>query len=101
MAYTLTNEVIGALLVRGLNPIVEEAETHDDDDVLRFVRSDVYLAVGNSSVSWNERQEVGGNVLVGSWDVNSGDVPRAAANIVQEFWQKCGADLWAAQRSAR
>lgn len=100
MAYDLTLEVIAALLVRGVQPTVEEADSPDEDDILRFAGSETYLSVSPGGIWWNERMEVGGNVLVSSWELENNDIPRFVAGTVHEFWQECGAALSDAHRAA-
>lgn len=96
MTSALTNEVIAALLVRGVSPLVDITEAPDADDMLRFLGSDAFLTVGDREVSWYERRETGGDVLLVSWGVNRGDVHQSVADIVQDFWE-----LWEAQRAAQ
>lgn len=93
MASALTNEVIAALLVRGVSPLVDITEAPDADDVLRFLGSDAFLTVGDREVSWYERRETGGDALLVSWGVNRGNVTQSVAGIVQHFWELCGAKL--------
>jgi len=99
VAYNLTQEVVAALLVRGVQPTVEEAEASDEDDILRFAGSETYLSVSSTEIWWNERMQVGGNVLVSSWALENGDIPRFVAEVVHEFWQECGAAISTAYRA--
>lgn len=83
MDFTLVNEIMAALLVRGARP---KAETGEEETILRFDGCDLYFTVDHTSASFNEGMEHGGNVMIADWVFDGSDLPGFAARVVNESW---------------
>jgi len=94
MDYSLANEVMAALLVRGVQPIVEPGE---EEIILRFDGCDLYFSVDDSAVSFNERIAFGGSILIADWTFDGCNLPTFAAGVVNESWAQIVAECGSAR----
>lgn len=86
----LVDALMAALLVRGAQPVATPAT--EGETVLRFNGCEFYFLIDTHSnyVSFNERMEIGGDVLIDDWTCEDGNIPVFAAHVVQESWPQLG-----------
>lgn len=72
MAYALTNTIVAMLEAQAIHPTLELAESAEDEDILRFMGTDLYLGVFADGDVWlSEKMDVGGNVLIAKFHIPS------------------------------